>query len=158
MRGRPGAERGSKSAKKSTRSKTTRAKTGRVATKKKKTPAKKAPTKKTKVKMKKAVRKIAAAPTRKKSAAKKSPAKKAVAKRTTNRAARTTRKEILGEGNYTASREFRDQQTEFVRRNRGRIEQLGEEAEAALEGDEREELEEAEDEARSHSHSPDEEI
>ncbi|HEX3666780.1 MAG TPA: hypothetical protein VHU23_16260 [Rhizomicrobium sp.] len=75
-------------------------------------------------------------------------------KRATKRTLRGARKEVFGEGNYTASREFRDAQTGFVRRNRNEIESMGEKAEAALEGDEGEELEEAEDEARSHSHSP----
>jgi hypothetical protein len=151
MRGRPGSRRGSKSAKKSTRSKTTRAKTGRVAIKKAKVPAKK-----------KAKRKTTAAPARKKSTARKSTARKSAArktsaKRTTKPTPRATRKEVFGEGNYTASREFRDQQTDFVRRNRNKIESLGKEAEAALEGGEHEEFEEAEEEARSHSHSPNDE-
>jgi hypothetical protein len=149
MRGRPSTRRGSKGAKKSTRTKTTRAKSGRPATKKAKAPAKKKVARKT----------PAAAPARKKvtakkSAAKKSTAKKVTAKRPTKRTPRTSRKEVFGEGNYTASREFRGQQTKFVRRNRDKIESLGEEAAAALEGEEGAELEAAEDEARSHSHSP----
>lgn len=145
MRGRTGTRRGSKATKKSTRSKAARARTGRAATRKatKKT-AKKAPAKK------KVTRKTAA-PARKKSAAKKTPPRKTGAKRAAKRA---VRKEVFGEGNYTASREFRDQQTGFVRRNRRRIESMGENAEAALEGDEGEQLREAEEEARSHSHSP----
>jgi len=61
------------------------------------------------------------------------------------------RKEILGEGNYTASREFRRQETGFVRRNRGRIPQLGEQAAKALEGDEGNELRQAEETARARS-------
>jgi hypothetical protein len=89
MRGRPG-KRGTKSAKKSTRTKTARAKTGRVGAKKAaKTPAKK-----------KAARK-AVTPGRKKSAARKTKAVKKTARRT----ARPSRKEVFGEGNYTASRE-----------------------------------------------------
>jgi hypothetical protein len=159
MRGRPGTARGSKSAKKSTRSKSAPAKTGRAATKKAtKKAAKKALTKK------KVTRKTAA-PARKKSIAKKSVAKKSVAKKsaikkivakkqTVKRTPRTARKEVFGEGNYTASREFRDQETKFVRRNKSKIESMGEEAEAALEGAEGGELEQAEEEARSHSHSP----
>ncbi len=146
MRGRPGTRRGSKSAKKSTRGKAARTRTGRAAVRKsaKKTTKKKAPAKKK-------ITRRAAAPGRKKSAAKKSPARKTGAKRTAKRAAR---KEVFGEGNYTASREFRDQETNFVRRNRKKIKSMGEEARAALEGNEGEELEAAEDEARSHSHSP----
>jgi hypothetical protein len=153
MRGRPGTRRGSKGAKITTRSKTARARTGRAATKKApKAPAKKKATRKTAAPArKKAAPKKAVA---RKTAARKSVAKKATAKRTTRRAPRATRKEVFGEGNYTASREFRDQETAFVRRNRNKIEAMGEEAEAALEGDEGEELEQAEEEARSHSHSP----
>jgi hypothetical protein len=120
MRGRPG-KRSTKSAKKSTRTKTARAKTGRAGARK----AAKAPAKK------KAARK-AAAPGRKKSAAKKT---KAV-KKTTKRTARPSRKEVFGGGNYTASREFRNEETDFARRDQGT------------------ELEEAEEEAGAHSHSP----
>ena len=90
--------------------------------------------------------------------ARKSPAKKVVAKRTTKRTPRAARKEVFGEGNYTAAREFRDQETGFVRRNRNKIASLAEEAESALEGEEGEELEEAEDEARSHSHAREDEF
>ncbi|HEY6578883.1 MAG TPA: hypothetical protein VIY09_06135, partial [Rhizomicrobium sp.] len=94
---------------------------------------------------KKTVRK-AAAPRRKKSAATKT--------RKTTRSSPRAAREIFGEGNYTASREFRTGQTDFVRRNKKRIPALGKQAEAALGGEEHDELEEAEDRARSHSHSP----
>ena len=142
MKGRPGTRRGSKGAKKSTRSKTTRAKSGRPAAKKAKAAAKK-----------KVGRKTTAAPARKKSTAKKSTARKSgarkvTAKRATKRTPRTSRKEVFGEGNYTASREFRGQQTKFVRRNDDKVESLGEEAEAAVEADEGTELEADEEEAR----------
>jgi hypothetical protein len=161
MRGRPGTRRGSKSAKKSTRSKTARSRAGRAATKKAKAPAKKKAARKTSaapVRKKSTARKPAARKsTARKSAARKSAAKKTSAKRSTKRTVRPVRKDVFGEGNYTASREFRDQQTDFVRRNKDRIEPLGEEAEAALEGAEGSELEEAENEARSHSHSPEDE-
>ena len=46
---------------------------------------------------------------------------------------------------------------EFVRRNRGKIPEMGEQAATALGGDEGGKLEEAEESARSHSHSPGEE-
>ncbi|HTT82639.1 MAG TPA: hypothetical protein VMF67_04085 [Rhizomicrobium sp.] len=149
MRGRPGTGRSSKRAKKSTRSKTARTRTGRTAAKKAKVPAKK-PAKK------KAVRKTAA-PARKKSTARKSPAAKTSAKRTAKRAPRGARKETFGEGNYTATREIRDQETGFVRRNKNRITSIGEDVAAALEGHEGEEPKEAGEEAHSHSHSPDDE-
>ena len=61
------------------------------------------------------------------------------------------RKEVFGEGNYTAAREFRRQQTGFVQRNKSRIPEMGEQAAQALEGAQRADLREAEDIARSHS-------
>jgi hypothetical protein len=59
--------------------------------------------------------------------------------------------QIEGEGSYTASRHFRKAQTDFVRRNRSRIGKMGKNAEAALEGPEGGDLQEAENEARSHA-------
>jgi hypothetical protein len=59
--------------------------------------------------------------------------------------------QLEGEGSYTASRHFRTAQTGFVQRNRGRVTQMGKEAEAALEGREGDELRGAEEEARAHS-------
>jgi len=143
MRGRPGTRRGSKGAKKSTRNKATRAKTGRSAIRKVKAPAKK-----------KAARKAAATPARKKSTAKKSGVKKTSAKRITKRTPRSSKKEVFGEGNYSASRDLRDRETDFVRRNRNKIESPGKEADMVLEGDEGEKTEELDEEARSRSHSP----
>ena len=68
---------------------------------------------------------------------------------------KAVRKEVLGEGNYTASRNFREQETAFVKRNRSRIGELGKEAEATLEGPEGQDLLAAEAEASGHSHAPD---
>ena len=65
--------------------------------------------------------------------------------------AASTGGQVEGEGSYTASRHFRKAQTDFVRRNRGRIGKMGKDAEAALEGSQGAELREAEDEARSHA-------
>jgi hypothetical protein len=59
--------------------------------------------------------------------------------------------QVEGEGSYTASRHFRTAQTDFVRRNRSNIGNMGKEAEAALEGPQGDELRAAEDEARSHA-------
>jgi hypothetical protein len=58
---------------------------------------------------------------------------------------------IHGEGNYEASRNFRSEQTDFVKRNRRKIAKMGKEAEAALDGREGDELREAEAEASSHA-------
>lgn len=88
-------------------------------------------------------------------APKRAPAKKA--KRPTakvkKRPAKKTRKvkDIIGEGNYTAAREFRKDEEAFVRANRGRLPQMGREAEVALDGPEGDELRQAEDEARAHA-------
>jgi hypothetical protein len=60
-------------------------------------------------------------------------------------------KEIFGEGNYTAAREFRKDEEDFVRANRSRIPAMGREAEAALEGPEGDDLRRAEAEARAHN-------
>lgn len=59
--------------------------------------------------------------------------------------------DVYGEGNYTASRNFRRAEEGFVRRNRRDIPKMGKEAEDALEGPEGNELNAAEDEARSHA-------
>lgn len=82
-------------------------------------------------------------------AAKRAPAKKAKKARATSKG---RRKEVFGEGNYTASREFDKEQASFVKKNKSRIAKLGKEAEAALEGPQGDELREAEKEARGHSH------
>jgi hypothetical protein len=78
----------------------------------------------------------------------KTPVRKAKAKKT-----RATRKEVYGEGNYAATREFDKEQTAFVKKNYKRIPRMGKEAEAALEGPEGNDLRRAEEEAKSHSHA-----
>lgn len=62
-------------------------------------------------------------------------------------------KEQFGEGNYTAARNFRRDEEEFVHANKGRVEAMGQDAEKALDGAEGEELHRAEREARDHSKS-----
>ena len=57
--------------------------------------------------------------------------------------------DVFGEGNYTASREFICDQTNFVKRNRQEIPKLGQEAGEALDGPEGGELREAEQKASS---------
>jgi hypothetical protein len=87
----------------------------------------------------------------------KAPARKANAKALAFKAkatkARRKRKEVLGEGNYTASREFRKEQTDFVTKNRNRIPTMAKEAEKEIEGPQGDELREAEEEAKSHAHT-----
>ncbi|HEY1614071.1 MAG TPA: hypothetical protein VGF97_10310 [Rhizomicrobium sp.] len=59
----------------------------------------------------------------------------------------------IGEGNYTASRNFDRKQADFVKAHKTQIPDLGKQAEAALDGKEGEDLRRAEDEARSHAHA-----
>jgi hypothetical protein len=128
-------------------------------TKKRTKSARPARSKTAKTKTRKAVRSRATkSPARKKAARKAAPRKTPPRKAATAKSRRTPRRkparEIFGEGNYTASREFREDQTGFVRRNKNRIRAMGEQAEAALDGKEGADLEAAEDRARSRSHSP----
>jgi hypothetical protein len=62
-------------------------------------------------------------------------------------------KDIHGEGNYSAARRFRKDETSFVQHNKDKIPTLGKEAEKALDGREGKDLRDAEDRARSHSHA-----
>jgi hypothetical protein len=99
-----------------------------------------------------------AAPRRKKASVKKT--KRAFAKKTGSPATTSRRapKDVLGEGNYTAARRFRQGETRFVERHRDKIAELGQVAEAALEGGERNALEDAAARAAAHSRSPGEDI
>jgi len=64
-----------------------------------------------------------------------------------------TEKDVAGEGNYSAARRFRKDQTDFVEHNKDKISDLGKQAEKALDGKEGDELRDAEERARSHSHA-----
>jgi hypothetical protein len=174
MKGRPGNRRGSKGARKSTRSKAGRSKSGRSKSARSKSAKSKSAKSKTARTKRTGARKATKTAARKKTAgrrntarksaggsrrpatAKKATPRKTTARKTARRSPQVAGKEVFGEGNYTASREFRREQTGFVRRNRNRIPELGEKAEQALEGPEGRDLEAAEDNARAHSHSPDE--
>lgn len=125
-------------------------KTAKKASSKKAKKAKKAkpakakkPAKKSKKKTVKAARK--AAP---KKAAKK-PAPKKAAKKTAKPAKK--KKQIVGEGDYQASRTFLKDQSSFVKKNKDKIPALAKEAEAALEGPQGDLLREAEATAASRS-------
>ncbi|HXL69933.1 MAG TPA: hypothetical protein VN935_01730 [Rhizomicrobium sp.] len=141
----------------------------------KKSKARKAKAKKSKAKKaKKSVRRAAAASrgkTRKtqagKTKAKKSKTRKAkkvarkaakpkakAAKKTISKAAPKKKKQIVGEGDYRASRSFLKDEANFVKRHSAEIPTMGKDAEAALEGPEGASLRAAEDEARSHSKAP----
>lgn len=107
------------------------------AAKAKKTPARKA---------KKSVKKPA------KKASKKSGKRvkaKPAARKPVKKAAK--KKQIVGEGDYQASRTFLKDQSSFVKKNKSAIPAMGREASRALEGPEGDTLRQAETEAASHS-------
>ena len=134
----------------------------------KKSKAKKSKAKKSKTKKaKKSVRRAAAASRgkAKKTKAKKSTARKPkrgaaakpkarATKKTVSKAAPKKKKQIVGEGDYQASRSFLKDEANFVKRHSAEIPAMGKAAEAALEGPEGASLRAAEEEARSHSKAP----
>jgi hypothetical protein len=73
----------------------------------------------------------------------------AAAKRTLVKAPK--QKEVLGEGNYTASRNFRKKETDYIQHNRATIARKAKEAEAAIDGPEGAELEQAREETAAHA-------
>lgn len=123
-----------------------------MAAKKKKKAAKKAPSKKAKKakKAKKTARKAAKKAARKskkktvKAARKAAPKKAAPKKPAKKPAKKAKKKQIVGEGDYQASRTFLKDQSSFVKKNKDKIPALGKEAEAALEGPQGDALREAE--------------
>lgn len=123
-----------------------------AAKKRKKAKAKKAVAKKAKrtpVKAKKTAKKAnkaAKAKAKKKAPAK---AKKAVAKKAKRapvKAKKRKTKDVIGEGNYTAARNFRQKETSFIDNNRDLVAKKAKEAEAAIDGPEGAELEAAREE------------
>ena len=126
-----------------------------MAAKKKKKAAKKAPSKKAKKAKKgkktarKAAKKVAKKSKKKtvKAARKAAPrkaAKKPALKKAAKPAKKAKKKQIVGEGDYQASRAFLKDQSGFVKKNKDKIPELGKEAEAALEGPQGDALREAE--------------
>ena len=93
----------------------------------------------------------------KKASAKKSKAKKAKkpAKKTVKAAAKKApvkkKKQIVGEGDYAASKSFDKDQSSFVEKNKAKIPAMGLAAEKALEGPEGDSLREAEASAAARS-------
>jgi hypothetical protein len=108
--------------------------------------AKRGPARKAKASAKKAKRpakKAAKRPAKKaKAAAKKAPARKAPARKA--KPAPKKKKQIVGEGDYAASRAFLKDQSGFVERNKAAIPAMGKAAEKALEGPEGDALRDAE--------------
>lgn len=116
---------------------------------KSKRPAAKAKKTKNAKKAKKAV--VRKAPKRKAAKKTKRPvakkASKKAAKRPAAKARKAKTKDVIGEGNYTASRNFRNEETSFIRNNREEIARKAKEAERALDGPEGDELRRADEES-----------
>lgn len=113
--------------------------------------AKKAPAKKSKA-VKKTARKTGAKKKKTKSSPKKTvkaSAKKAPVKKAKKKTAK--KKQIVGEGDYAASRSFLKDQSSFVEKNRANIPAMGRDAEKALDGPEGNALRDAEAEAAGRS-------
>lgn len=62
-------------------------------------------------------------------------------------------KDVHGEGNYTATRNFDRAQENFVKAHKDEVAEKGKDAKKALEGSEGKVLREAEARAKSHSHA-----
>ena len=119
----------------------------KAARKTKRAPSRKTKaTRKAKTSAKKAKRpagKAAKRPAKKaKAAAKKAPARKAPVRKT--KPAAKKKKQIVGEGDYAASRAFLKDQSGFVEKNKAAIPAMGKAAEKALEGPEGDSLRDAE--------------
>lgn len=123
-----------------------------AAKKKKKTTKKKPPSRAAKAKTapaRKAKKKAAKKPVKKTSrkAAKKSVKRKAASRKPVKKAARKAvkkKKQIVGEGDYRASRAFLKDESNFVAKNKSRIPAMAREAERALDGPEGDALRDAE--------------
>jgi len=128
----------------------------------KKSKAKKSKTKKSKAKKSKAkkpVKRAAAASsrkTKKSKAAKRSAPKKAAKKsaKPAKKPASKKKKQVMGEGDYQASRKFLKEEANFVKRHKAEIPQMGKDAEAAMDGPQGGELRAAEQDAMGHSKAP----
>ena len=120
-----------------------KAKKSKAAKKKSKKPAKRAA-----AKSKRGAAKVKKAKKAKRPARKAAPAK---AKKSVKKAAPKKKQKIVGEGDYAASRAFDKNQTNFVKRNKAKIPEMGKAAEQALEGPEGASLKAAEQEAMNRS-------
>ena len=130
----------------------------------KKSKAKKSKTKKTKVKKtkaRKATKRAAASSRKTKTKKSKAVAKRAAPKKAAKKSAKPAKKkvakkkkQVMGEGDYEASRKFLKEEANFVKRHKAEIPQMGKAAEAAMDGPGGAELRAAEEEARSHSKAP----
>ncbi|MES2472810.1 MAG: hypothetical protein V4601_08215 [Pseudomonadota bacterium] len=130
-----------------------------AAKKKKKASKKKSPARAAKAKTsparkaKKTAKKTVKKPAKKASKKSAKRAAKPAARKPAKKAAKpaTRKKQIVGEGDYQASRTFLKDQSNFVKKNKSSIPAMGREASRALEGPEGDALRQAETEAASHS-------
>jgi hypothetical protein len=114
-----------------------------------KSKAKKPGKKKAKKPAKRAAAKSRKAPAKAKKSAPRKAKKAAPVK--ARQAAPKKKKQIVGEGDYAAAKAFDKDQTNFVKRNKAKIPEMGKQAEQALEGREGPSLIAAEQEAMSRS-------
>jgi hypothetical protein len=117
------------------------------ARKAKKAPARKAKKSSSKKTSKRPAKKVAKRPVKKAGKKVSKKATKAVAKKTPAKKAKKTvrkKKQVVGEGDYAASRAFLKDQSGFVEKNKASIPTLGRQAEAALDGPEGDSLRSAE--------------
>lgn len=63
------------------------------------------------------------------------------------------KKDVHGEGNYTAARNFRESEEKFVAKNKDKIPGLGREAQEMYDSPQGRDLKQAEKRAKSHSHA-----
>jgi hypothetical protein len=120
-----------------------KAKKSKAAKKKSKKPAKRVA-----AKAKRSAAKVKKTKKAKRPAKKAAPAK---AKKSAKKTAPKKKQQIVGEGDYAASRAFDKDQANFVKRNKAKIPELGKAAEKALEGPEGDSLRAAEQEAMNRS-------
>lgn len=141
-------------AKKKTRGRPAKAKTAKK-TKSKAAKTRRPASKARKVKKSKTAKRPVARKSARKTKIRKVPARKIKTSNAKSGSAKARKsRDVVGEGNYSASRRFRKAETAFVTRNKDKIAAMGAQAEAALEGAEGNELRAAEDEARAHAHTP----
>jgi len=120
----------------------------------KKSKAKKLPKKK---KAKKAAKRAAAksrgasVKSKKAKKSKKAVARKAAPRKAKKAAPKKKKQELIGEGDYAASRTFQKDESDFVKKNKKKIPAMGKEAEKALDGPEGDGLRAAEQEATNRS-------
>jgi hypothetical protein len=117
----------------------------------KKSKAKKPTSKKKAKKVKKGANRAAAKARRTPAKKSKKAAARKAAPRKAKKAAPKKKQKLVGEGDYAASRTFLKDQSDFVKKNKAKIPEMGRQAERALDGPEGDTLRAAEQEAMNRS-------